>query len=436
MTKKILKKALWQKKGTTRHPAVNKFMITKNLTADNILLPYDVKASIAHAKMLAKVGLLTKKESSKIVEKLNLLAKLHKEKKVVLDDTSEDVHTFIEAFLTKELGAIGKKVHMGRSRNDQVLVATRLYVLDLISQTEKKVSDLISKIIKFAKKYEFIPMCGYTHYQRAMPSSVGQWAMSVAESLLDDKCILHNAYDLYNQNPLGSAAGFGSIAPIDRKETTKLLNFAKTQINPIYCQNSRGKFASFTISTLVQIMITIDKMANDLIIFTTKEFDFFKVDNCLTTGSSIMPQKRNMDILEVMRANLSIVQSLQIQTQTVGMNLLSGYNKDSKITKEALVDSFDIVKATLNMALILFDYLEPKEENLIKAFKNPEIFATDYAYELVIKGMPFRDAYVKVGNNLDSLKKTDPYKNIKSKKHLGATGNLGIKIIEQRLKKK
>jgi argininosuccinate lyase len=179
----------------------------------------------------------------------------------------------------------------------------------------------------------------------------------------------------------------------------------------------------------------MNKFANDLILFTSQEFKYFKIDDCLTTGSSIMPQKRNMDILEVMRANLSIIQSLQIQTQTVYMNLISGYNKDLKITKESLMKSFDIVLDTLDIASVILDYLEPIEEHLVKVFEDSEIFATDYAYDLVMKGMSFRDAYLEVGSNLNSLESSDPYKNIKSKTHLGSTGNLGIDIIKKRLKK-
>lgn len=423
---------LWKKNNTQAHPAVNKYIISKNLEADNILFPYDIKASIAHAKMLYKVGLIKKAEKEHLVFELQSVEKLHKKGEFKLEQQNEDMHTAIENYLTEKLGDIGKKIHTGRSRNDQVLVAMRLFTKDKILETQGLLKILATTILDFAKKYEFVPMAGYTHTQRAMPSSVGQWASSFTESLIDDFQILHSAFDLNDQNPLGSAAGFGTGLPLDRECTSKILGFKKTQINPIYCQNSRGKIESFTITTLLQTMETLGKIANDLIWFTSKEFNFFSVNPSFTTGSSIMPQKRNLDIMEVLRANVAIIQSYQIQTQIVSKNLISGYNKDLKITKKTLIDSLILTQESIKIVDLLFKNIEPNIENLEKAL-DKEIFATDEVNKLVQKGIPFREAYIKVGNNLNQLQKDNMSESIKLRKHLGSTGNLGLEILRKKL---
>lgn len=433
--RKNSKTKLWQKSGTKLNPAVNKYMISKNLEADNALLPFDVQASIAHANMLSKVGLLKKTEAKQLTAKLKEVAKLHKEGKFVLSQENEDVHTEIENYLVSKLGDVGKKIHVGRSRNDQVLTAMRLYSKSAIRNTQKLCLSLAENILKFAKKNEFVPLPGFTHMQHAMPSSLGQWAGCFVESLLNDFKILQSAYELNDQNPLGSAAGFGTAMNLDREQTTKELGFAKVQNNALYCQNSRGKFEAYTITSLLQIMFTLGKIANDTVIMTSQEFSYFKIDKSLTTGSSIMPQKRNLDIMEVLRANVSIVQSLQLQCQTVGMNLISGYNKDLKITKKPLMDAFNITDESLKIVELLFAGLLPNKEKLMQAFDDVEIYAADYANKLVEEGMSFRDAYKKVGESLDKLEKQDPVKNIKSKTHIGSTGNLRLNLYQTEIKK-
>ena len=423
---------LWTKANSDSNPAVNKYIISPDLSADNALLPYDVQASIAHANMLAVANLLTKEEVQQLTFKLHEVQKMHETGEFKLEQSNEDVHTAIENFLTKELGAVGKKIHTGRSRNDQVLVAMRLYSKDKILNVQNLSKTLMETLLKFSRENSSIPMAGYTHTQRAMPSSVGQWASSFVESLLNDFTILQSAYNLNDQNPLGSAAGFGTGLPLQRELTTSELNFNRTQINPIYCQNSRGKIESFTITALLQVMETLGKIANDLIWFTSQEFNFFSVDNSLTTGSSIMPQKRNLDIMEVLRANVSVVQSYQIQAQNVGRNLLSGYHKDLKMTKKILMESFSITLDSLQIVDLLFHNLTVNPENLEKALSQ-EIFATDEVNKLVENGMPFREAYQQVGNNLADVSNFDPVENIKNKTHLGSTGNLGLEILEKRL---
>lgn len=427
-------KKLWQKSKTQTHPAVTRYMVGEELAADQILVPWDIKGSIAHGKMLAKVGLLTEKESAAITAKLEDLAKKHAAGQFVLSWEDEDMHTAIENYLVAELGDAGKKIHVGRSRNDQVLTAIRLYACDQIDETKKLLQDTARTILDFAKTHEFVPMPGFTHMQHAMPSSVGQWAGAFVESLLNDAEILDAARRLNDQSPLGSAAGFGTAMPLNRPYSAAQMGFSRVQVNPIYCQNSRGKIEAFTIASLLQVMMTLGKLANDLVIFTSQEFSFFKVDESLTTGSSIMPQKRNLDIMEVMRANVSLMQGWQIQCQSVTLNLISGYNKDLKITKKPLLDAFDLCQESLKIASLLFENMEPRPEIMDKSFEDTEIFAADYANKLVEGGMTFRDAYKEVGENLSTLKRPDVQENIRSKKHLGATGNLGLEMYDERLK--
>ncbi|MBI2453135.1 argininosuccinate lyase [Candidatus Peregrinibacteria bacterium] len=425
---------LWKKSRTKTHPAVCQYIISKHCASDMILLPYDVQASQAHAKMLHSVGLLSKNEVKALVKALDEIADLHKNGKFLLRESDEDCHTVIENYLVKQLGDIGKKIHMGRSRNDEVLTAIRLFSKEHLTIVQHHVLLVAEVILSFAKKHEFVPMPGYTHTQQAMPSSVGQWASSFVESLLDDYEILQACYSLNDQNPLGSAAGFGTSLPIDRAFTTRELKFARTQINTLYCQNSRGKIESFVTTALLQVMMTLGKIANDAIWFTSKEFDFFQIDESLTTGSSIMPNKKNLDIMEVLRANVSVVMSYQMQTQTVSHNLLSGYNKDLKITKPALIDSFTIVEESLKIISLLFRNLKPNTKKLFRSF-SPEIFATDTVNELVQKGVPFRDAYKKIGDNLSAVSLPDITLNIKEKKHLGACGNLNLDFYAATIKK-
>jgi argininosuccinate lyase len=423
---------LWQKTGTKMHPAVNKYIISRNLAADNALLPYDIQGSIAQAKMLGKIKILTETEVTKLVQTLEEIKEKHANGEFVLEQKNEDVHTAIENYLVEKLGDTGKKIHSGRSRNDQILTDQRLQAKDQLQVTAELCLKLAQKLIEFATEHKDVPMPGYTHTQIAMPSSVGQWASSFAESLINDVYALQGAHKVINQNPLGTAAGFGSGLPLDRDHTTKTLGFGRVQINPIYAQNSRGKLEAFVVSSLFQVMMSLGKLANDLVWFTSGEIKFFDVNPSPTTGSSIMPQKRNLDIMEVLRANVSIVQANLLQIQTAGMNLISGYNKDLKITKKPVIESFDLTNRSLEITHLLFENMVPNEDRLRASF-DTSIFATDEVNKMVMNGVPFRDAYREVGTNLDKIKAYDIDANLKSKTHLGSTGNLGLEIMTQRL---
>lgn len=424
---------LWHKKDVSMHPAVNPYIISKNLSQDTTLVPYDIRASQAHATMLCSVGLINESEKKDLIETLDEILQKYNEGSFILSQQNEDCHTCIEKYLTEKLGETGKKIHMGRSRNDQVLVAMRLLIKDQLHETLQTTKKVAKTLFDFAQKFEFIPMPGYTHTQQAMPSSVGQWAGSFIESLTDDIRSLQYALHLCDQNPLGSAAGFGTSLPLDREETTKTLGFNRPQINSLYCQNSRGKLESAVIGALAQVMMTLGKIASDTILYTTSEFDFFTIDRSLTTGSSIMPQKQNLDIMEVLRANVSIIFSYQMQVQMVTQNLTSGYHKDLKITKQPTIDSFEIVQSSLEIVEIMFEHMTPNKEKLKQAFTT-EIFATDVVNDMVQKGTPFRDAYKYIGENLNTVEMPDIDENIRNKKHLGATGNLGLERYEDVLK--
>ena len=433
---------LWQKKGLKFDKNVNTFIISRNLAEDTALVPYDVQASLAHAHMLGKVGLLKASEVKALEKGLDEVLKLYERGKFALKQEDEDCHTAIENFLISRVGDVGKRIHMGRSRNDQVLVAMRLYQRAQLKEVIMLVLGCADMALSFAKKYEFVPMPGYTHTQQAMPSSVGQWAGALVESFLDDMRVLFASYEMNDQNPLGSAAGFGTTLPLDRAATSKELGFSRTQVNSLYCQNSRGKIEAFLLSSLYQVMMTLGRLANDLVWFTSSEFRFFVVESRLTTGSSIMPQKRNLDIMEVLRANVSVMAGLKTQVEMAGHNLISGYNKDLKITKKAMMEGFSVLHASLTAATMTLQGVRPDVKRLNEATQ-ADIFATDAANALVLKGAAFRDAYREIGERVLSghngstaaFVSEDPIKNIRRKKHLGATGNLGLSLYAKELRK-
>lgn len=409
---------LWQKDYNI-NKEIEKFTVGNDYILDKKLLKWDIAGSIAHAVMLNKIKVLSNNELGKIKKALKDILKI----KFEIKQEDEDVHTSVESHLTKKLGDLGKKLHTARSRNDQILLDTRLYSKAQLLGIKESLLALIKSLLNLAEKNKLVPMPGYTHTQKAMPSSVGLWAGAFLESLLDDLKLLDCAYELNNQSPLGSAAGYGVSLDVDRQLVADLLGFKKVQNNVLYCSNSRGKTESVILNALTHIMLDLGKLSTDLILFSTPEFGFFSLPAELTTGSSIMPQKKNPDVLELIRAKASLVQSYQFAIENVIKNQFSGYNRDYQLTKEPLIKGIETVKASINIMKLTINKLKVNKEKCIKAC-SPEIYATDKAIELVKKGMPFRDAYQKIGLNLKSLKKENPIANIKNKKHLGATGNL------------
>ncbi|WP_068469360.1 argininosuccinate lyase [Candidatus Protochlamydia phocaeensis] len=415
---------LWDK-GYQLDEAVEAFMTGDDPLLDIALLPYDCLGSMAHASMLAKIGILTTEECHQLLQGLSHILSLAKKGLFTIKQTDEDVHTAVENYLVESLGNLGKKLHTARSRNDQVLLDMRLYMRDQILQTMEALASLSQVLIRFADENHAVPIPGRTHFQHAMPSSLGLWAGAFTESLLDDGELLKSAFDLINQSPLGSAASYGVSLPIDRQYCAELLGFRCVQNNVLYANNSRGKFEAIVLHALAQIMNDLSKLATDIIIFSAPEFGYLKLPEKFCPGSSLMPQKRNPCPLELIRAKSATVQGLLFQTLEIIRSLPSGYNRDFQETKRPLMQGFDMTLASLHVFLKVFEGIQIDQDACLKAF-TPELFATDQVLQLAKNGVPFRDAYRQVAQSLESVSQADPVTNILSKIHQGATGNLGL----------
>ena len=423
---------LWKKKYEL-DKAVEDFTVGDDYLWDTKLVKADVVGNIAHSTMLQKIGVLSKEELEIIKKNLIDILELNEQCKFIINKEDEDVHTAVENFLTSRLGDVGKKIHTARSRNDQILLDVRLYSKERLFEMMENVLTLCKILLEFSRENEFVPMPGRTHTQRAMPSSVGLWTSAILESLLDDLYLLKSAFKINDQSPLGSAASYGVNLNIDREYVSSLLGFEKVQNNVLYANNSRGKTESIIIFALSQIMMDLSKFANDLILFSIPEFNYFTLPEEFCGGSSLMPQKRNPALLELTRAKAEVVNSLYVRVTGIITSLYSGYNRDFQLTKGSLMESFEITQQTLYILGYFIPKIKVNKEILIKSF-SPEVYATDRVLELVKEGMPFRDAYKEVGINLDALKNKDPVQNIKSKTHTGATGNLGLDSVEKRIK--
>ncbi len=367
-----------------------------DLAWDQKLVLHDVKGSLAHAKMLHKIGILTKIELLDLEKGLSEIVDLYEQGKFVLNLGDEDVHTKIEGYLTENYGEVGKKIHTARSRNDQVITALRLYTKDQLDSIEKELISLQNAFISFQKKHGHIPMPGYTHMQKAMPSSIELWIGSMIASLQDDLVLLHVAFELVNSSPLGSAAGYGVPLDLDRNYTAKVLGFSSVTENPLYVQNSRGKVEAVVLSSCISILQTINRFSSDVLLFTTSEFDFFSVLEKVTTGSSIMPQKKNVDLAELLRSKVHLVLGNYTQIVSLTSNLISGYNRDLQDTKKPLMESLEITLSSIMVCWILLESLAPNKK-VLESSMTEELFATEQALKLVKSGMSFRDAYKKVG---------------------------------------
>ena len=422
---------LWEK-GYQLDKAIEKFTVGEDYLFDQSLVRVDVLGSIAHAKMLHRIGVLETDELEKIVEALRGILRLHEDGKFVLSLEDEDVHTKVENFLTEKLGSLGKKLHTARSRNDQILLDIRLFTKERLFSVEKNLLRLCRTLCDFAERTKQVPMVGRTHFQKAMPSSVGLWAGSFLESLLDDLELLKGAFALNDQSPLGSAASYGVSLPIDRQFVAGLLGFSKVQGNVLYAGSSRGKIESVVLSALVHVMMDLARLANDLIIFSAPEFGYFRIPEELCTGSSLMPQKRNPCALELVRAKASTVLGYLFQVLSIIKALPSGYNRDFQETKGPLMRAFDVVDGSLSVCDLTMQKLVLDEERLLSAF-TPEVFATDRVLELVKEGVPFRDAYRQVASSLGEEGRASPKENIQSKTHIGAPGNLGLEVLRETL---
>jgi len=382
---------LWEKENRL-NKQIEDFTVGDDYILDQKLIKFDVLASIAHTKMLGKIGVLEKDEVGKLIAELNNVIQLDKENKFRILKEEEDCHTAIENHLTGKLGDLGKKIHTARSRNDQVLTALRLYYKEELNLCASLVNGLIKAIEKFIGKYGEIEFPGYTHTRKAMPSSISMWGTAFIDSMQDNLKGVNFALELIDQSPLGTGAGYGIPIKIDRGYTAKLLGFGKLQENPIYTQNSRGKFESTILHTLTQIMIDFNKIATDLILFSMPEFGYFALPEEFCTGSSIMPQKENPDVLELLRAKYHIVVSYEMQIKNISSSLISGYNRDLQMTKEPTMKGLEITRQSLSVVALIFANIKVNKDNCRRAMTE-DIYATEKVYELVKGGTPFREAY-------------------------------------------
>jgi argininosuccinate lyase len=385
----------------------------------------DALASIAHARGLCQIKLLSEEELSSLELGLQKVIKLRQENNFPITKQDEDCHTAIEGYLTKTVGEAGKKIHTGRSRNDQVQTALRIWMREFTIKLCRETSLFAKELLNFADKYKGIPMPGRTHMQIAMPSSVGLWAASYAEELYDEAQRLMQFSWTLDQSPLGSAESYGTPLPMDRHYTATEMGFARVQNNTLYANNSRGKFEAMLLDLCDYIALTCSKLAQDLILFTLPEFGYFSLPKELCTGSSVMPQKKNPDGLELARSRSGVVSSCSTRVKSIIRSLPSGYNRDFQDTKQPLLEGSKVTLSLVRIMQKMVGGLEVHSDKLV-AGCTKELYATDEVFSRVLKGENFRDTYKKVGMNLDKLSLYDPYKVLLSRTTEGTAGNLGI----------
>jgi len=412
------------------------FTAGKDVILDHALVQADCLGSAAHVTMLSRMpvkpSLFTKAETKQVIAALIDIMKSSAAGKFTITLEDQDVHLAVERTLTEKLGDLGKKIHTGRSRNDQVALDLRLYGREQLLGALGEVAQLASVLADFGQKHVAVPMVGRTHMQPGMPSSVGLWATSFTESLLDDAALLMQAYELNDKSPLGSAASYGVPLPIDRQLVSDLLGFSAPCHNVLYANNSRGKMESIILMAMSQVMLTLSRLAQDLMLFTMPEFAYFNLPAAFCTGSSIMPQKKNPDVLELVRAKATRVQADMIAAFDLVKGSPSGYNRDLQEAKEIFMGGITTTRSCVRIMAGMLSETTVNEEKLVAGF-TPDVFATDRALELVAAGMPFRDAYHHVKANLQELASKNPYHAIASKKHLGATAGLDFSFYSDRI---
>ncbi|MDQ6756902.1 MAG: argininosuccinate lyase [Bacteroidota bacterium] len=411
---------LWQKDKNVS-AAVEKFTVGNDRELDLHLAPFDVLGSLAHIKMLQSVGLLSKEELKLLESELKNIYKQINAENFKLDEGVEDIHSQIEFLLTKKLGDVGKKIHSARSRNDQVLVDLKLFLRSEIEKIVISTKDFFDLLIQQSENYKDDLLPGYTHLQLAMPSSFGLWFGAYAESFVDDLIVLQSAYKIVNKNPLGSAAGYGSSFPINRKMTTELLGFDDLNYNVVYAQMGRGKSERIVASALANIAATLSKLSMDATLFLNQNFNFISFPDELTTGSSIMPHKKNPDVFELIRSHCNRIQALPNEIILMTTNLPSGYHRDLQLLKEHLIPAFKNLQHCLKMAALMISNIQIKK-NILEDGKYKFIFSVEEVNKLVSKGMSFRDAYKKIG--LDIEKDNFNYQTKITHTHEGSIGNL------------
>ncbi len=412
---------LWQKESTTAH-AVERFTTGKDREMDLQLARYDVLGSLAHLEMLGQVGLLEAAEVTMLRQQLQHIFRAIKNGDFVLEDGVEDVHSQVELLLTRACGDAGKRIHTGRSRNDQVLTDLKLFFRAEIQALTKAVHTFFDLLLRQSEANRDVALPGYTHFQIAMPSSVGLWLAAYAESLLDDVLALHGTWQVVNKNPLGSAAGYGSSFPLDRDLTTQLLGFDAPHINAIAAQMSRGKTERLVAQSLANVAATLGKLACDGCLFMSQNFGFISFPDQLTTGSSIMPHKKNPDVFELVRAHCNSLQALPNEIALMTSNLPSGYHRDFQLLKEKLFPAFQILRDCLDMLGLMVDNMQVNL-HILDDDRYRFLFTVEEVNRLVMNGLPFREAYQEVGLAVENgtFKPGERLPHT----HLGSIGNLG-----------
>ncbi|HLR24282.1 MAG TPA: argininosuccinate lyase [Fodinibius sp.] len=420
---------LWDKGQTSTSDIIDQFTVGNDRVLDLQIAEYDLRASQAHAQMLNSVGLLSNQELEDLLRELNNLLDEVDEGTFTIEEDFEDVHSKIEYELTRKLGETGKKIHAGRSRNDQVLVCMHMYVKEQIQEIKEHISELFEMLIGLSERHKEVLVPGYTHMQVAMPSSFGLWFGAYAETLIDDLYMLNAAYEVADQNPLGSAAGYGSSLPLDRSMTTELLDFKTLKYNSVAAQMSRGRLEKLTSFALSSVAGSLSKMAMDVCLFMNQNFGFLSFPDELTTGSSIMPHKKNPDVFELVRAKCNHIQNLPNELTLITNNLPVGYHRDFQLLKETLFPAVNTLKSCLSISTFMFDHIEIKKD-AIQDEKYDYIFSVESVNRQVMKGTPFREAYQQVGTAIENGS-FQPEKKV-NHTHEGSIGNLCSKEIKEK----
>jgi argininosuccinate lyase len=420
---------LWEKNKACDQ-LVAEFTVGKDATLDLLLAEYDVLGSLAHTAMLEKIGLLTEAERTIIHAGLNDILQDIKAGRFFIETGVEDIHSQIELQLTRTIGETGKKIHSGRSRNDQVLLDIKLYLKNELKLLAEKASELFGLLIQLSEQHREKLLPGYTHFQVAMPSSFGLWFGAYAESLTDDMEMIIAACNVVNRNPLGSGAGYGSSFPLDRKMTTELLDFSEMNYNVVYAQMTRGKSEKITAMALSNVAATISKMTYDICLYMNQDFGFVSFPDELTTGSSIMPHKKNPDVFELIRAKCSRIQSVPNELTLLCNNLPSGYHRDMQLTKEILFPAIADMKSCIDMMMFMLREIRIKD-NILSPDKYKLLYSVEAVNKLVLSGVPFREAYKSIGHHIENDNFV-PDPGI-DHSHEGSIGNLCNEKIRERM---
>ncbi|AKD54427.1 argininosuccinate lyase [Spirosoma radiotolerans] len=422
---------LWQKEGVSTAEQIERFTVGRDREMDLYLAPFDVLGNLAHAQMLETIGLLSADELPLLTAELRSIYQTIQAGQFVIEDGVEDVHSQVELLLTRALGDVGKKIHSGRSRNDQVLVDLKLFTRDRLWRVAEAVQHVFNRLISRSEQHKNDLLPGYTHLQIAMPSSFGLWFGAYAEALADDMLTLQTAYRLANRNPLGSGAGYGSSFPLNRTLTTELLGFEGMHVNVVYAQMSRGKTEQTALTSLAAIAATISRMAMDICLYNSQNFGFLLLPDALTTGSSIMPHKKNPDVAELLRAKTNRMKALPMEVTLVMSNLPSGYHRDMQLLKEILMPAFDEIIDCLEITDFMLEHLQVKS-NLLDDPKYDLLFSVERVNALVLQGVPFREAYRTVGKEIAEHTYEPP--RALHHTHEGSLGNLGNELIQNAMK--